>query len=654
MSEVPLKSRWLSLPIAAQILGLLLGGLVAAQIATLVLTVLLPPKPPEQHGLAEIAGALRGGPLGEGARPLVRATDTLPPSAQSPGWQASARSTADLAVLLHVPETDVRLLFYAPPPFAGSAPRLHAEAVTPGFDRSMLIRAAFDDQGGPPGPPGGGPGGFPGNAGPGGPSVFRPGDFPDRGQPSQSAPARRPAPTGDRGPASSPSMGPGSPTPGGRAPPNGAGPGARSAPGPGGPAGPRGGFTPRSPLDAAVFAPAIRNVVPQTAPEPVAEAPAPKTESPEVPPVARAAKPLSEATLQQSPSLAATSAAPATSLDNAARTLAPPKAQTLFGFKTTPQVEGEFVAALRLGPDQWITVRPKPESFPNSWQRRVLLWFLVAFAGVAPVGYLFARRLAAPLQDFARAAERLGRDPLAAVVATDGPAEVGRAARAFNLMQLRLRRYIDDRTGMIGAISHDLRTPLARMRFRLERAPPALKAAMSRDIAQMEEMISSVLIFMRDDATGGRRERVDLRSVLEVVVDDACAAGGEVELQIGEPLEAEVDLLAMQRVFENLVSNATKYGERARLSMRARDGELVVEVADTGPGLPDEELERVFKPFYRGPAALALAQSGIGLGLAVSRSTVRAHGGDLTLRRAAIGLVAEVRLPLAFAAGKAA
>jgi signal transduction histidine kinase len=333
--------------------------------------------------------------------------------------------------------------------------------------------------------------------------------------------------------------------------------------------------------------------------------------------------------------------------DAGGRPLAAPVVRNLFGLAPAPFIEGEFVAALRVGPDRWVTLRPKPEGFPNSWQRRVLMWFALSLAVVAPLGYLFARRLAAPLAGFAAAAERLGRDPSSPVMVSDGPAEVGRAARAFNAMQARLTRYINDRTAMIGAISHDLRTPLARMRFRLERASPALRREISQDIDQMEAMISSVLAFMRDNAEAGPRHRADLRSILECVVDDAEVTGADVRLEPGEAAEVEVDVLGLQRVFANLIDNAVKYGDSAQVRLRVEGDETVVEVHDCGPGLEPNDLERVFTPFYRGPAARTSSKQGVGLGLATSRSIVRAHGGDIRLQLPGEGLLVQVRLPVA-------
>lgn len=319
----------------------------------------------------------------------------------------------------------------------------------------------------------------------------------------------------------------------------------------------------------------------------------------------------------------------------------------LFGLAPAPFVQGDFVAAVRVAPGRWVTVQPEPEPFPNSWQRRVLLWFLVSFSIVGPIGYLFARRLAAPLEAFAGAAERLGRNPSGAVINLEGPAEIGRAATAFNLMGARLKRFIGDRTAMVGAISHDLRTPLARMRFRMERAPPEIREGMLNDIGQMEAMISSVLVFIRDASEPAVRERVDLRSILECVVDDAALIGGDAVLDPGEPITVDVDTLGVQRVLANLVDNALKYGERAHVRMFAEGDEVVAEIADAGPGLSEEELERVFLPFYRSGSARSQNKGGIGLGLAVSRSIARAHGGDVRLARQERGLKAQLRLPLA-------
>lgn len=311
-------------------------------------------------------------------------------------------------------------------------------------------------------------------------------------------------------------------------------------------------------------------------------------------------------------------------------------------------VFGGFTAALQQPSGQWVIVKPLPEPFPSTWQARVGLWFLACLAVLGPVGYIFARRLAAPIGAFAEAADRLGRDPNAAPLALSGPAEIGTAARAFNTMQTRVQRYIKDRTSMIAAISHDLRTPLARVRFKMEQADAPLRASVGSDLDEMEAMITAVLGFLRDAAETRTRSDVDLLSVLETVVDDAIDAGGRADLAESDPVVVQADDLALKRMFANLVENAIKYAGGATVGLRAEDGAAVVEIADDGPGLPEDELERVFEPFYRAEPSRNRETGGMGLGLAVARSIARAHGGEVSLRSGPTGgLIAVVRLPLA-------
>lgn len=306
---------------------------------------------------------------------------------------------------------------------------------------------------------------------------------------------------------------------------------------------------------------------------------------------------------------------------------------------------GEFTAALRQVDGSWVVVRSPTQPFPTPWQRRMAVWLLACLLLVAPIGFLLARRITAPLRDFARAAERLGRDPRAPLMAASGPAEVTAAAQAFNEMQTRLTRYVEDRTAMVGAISHDLRTPLARLRFKLETAPDALRGQVIPDLEQMEGMISAVMSFVRDASEVRDRQRLDLLSVLEVVADDAALLGGQVGIDTDQSMTVEADAVALKRLFANLVENAVKYGGEARIRLTREGEEAVTRIVDAGPGLSEAELLRVFEPFYRAEAARTL-EGGVGLGLAAARSIARAHGGDVTLANHGSGLTAIVRLPL--------
>ena len=307
---------------------------------------------------------------------------------------------------------------------------------------------------------------------------------------------------------------------------------------------------------------------------------------------------------------------------------------------------GRFEAGLREPSGQWILVNPKPDAFPNPWQMRVALWFLACLAVFGPAGYLFARRLVRPITAFAAAAEQLGRDPRGELVELGGPSEIGVAARAFNQMHSRLKRYVDDRVAMVGAISHDLRTPLARIRFKAEAAPEAVRESISADIEQMEAMLAAALSFVRDATEKPERARLDLLSVLECVVDDAASTGGDAVLTKCDTAVVEGDALALQRLFANLVENAIKYGGRAVVELVLSSDEALVIVSDDGPGLSPDEMEQAFEPFYRGERSRNRGTGGVGLGLAVARSIARGHGGEIELRSQGRGLVAEVRLPL--------
>lgn len=320
--------------------------------------------------------------------------------------------------------------------------------------------------------------------------------------------------------------------------------------------------------------------------------------------------------------------------------------QARLRFAQTWPIFGAFTAGLQRPDGHWVVVRPRPEPFPTSDQRRIGLWLFGCVLLVFPIAFVFARRITAPILRFAQAAEDLGRDPNAPPTEVDGPAEIARAASAFNLMQSRVRNLIEDRTAMFGAISHDLRTPLARIRFRVERDPVGSRAAILQDLHQMEEMLSQVLAFVRGASEPKERVPLELRSVVECVVDGVLSHE-PVQLEEGPPLYVRGDPLDLTRLFGNLVDNALKYGGRAAIRLSGQDGEARVEISDAGPGLTPDELEKVFAPFYRAAASRRVDGAGVGLGLSVARSIARAHGGDVTLRTSADeGLTAIVSLPL--------
>jgi len=270
---------------------------------------------------------------------------------------------------------------------------------------------------------------------------------------------------------------------------------------------------------------------------------------------------------------------------------------SFFALTSPPFIEGDFVAATRQPNGQWLAVAPRAEPFPNAWQKRVMLWFALSLAIISPFAWLFARRIVVPLKDFAQAAEQLGRDPSATILPLSGPAEIGRAANAFNQMRYRLRAFVDDRTAMVGAISHDLRTPLTRLRFRIEDVPDDQREGLLKEVSEMEAMISQVIAFIRDASTPGPRKRVDFADLIAGSVADAQLVGGNVTIECNVHIPVEVDPVGIRRLLGNLLENAIKYGESAKVRVSLADGEAVAELVDAGPGIPEDEFDRAVEPF---------------------------------------------------------
>ena len=310
-------------------------------------------------------------------------------------------------------------------------------------------------------------------------------------------------------------------------------------------------------------------------------------------------------------------------------------------------VSAPFVAAVQTSDGKWLTLRVAESGFVTDWQKRVMLWFSISAILLIPIVYLFARRLASPITAFARAAERLGRDPNAPLVALKGPAEVGVAATAFNEMQERLRRYVRDRTDMIGAVAHDLRTPLTRLRFRIESAPEPLKIKMAGDIDQMEAMIAATMAFVRDATDPVERRKLELVSLVESIADEMAETGLNVMSESTGTVVIEGDPVGLRRLVTNLMDNAIKFAGSARARVYEENGLAIVEVDDDGPGIAADDHDRLFEPFQRSEPSRSRETGGVGLGLAVVRSVARAHGGDASLtNRIGGGLRARAELPI--------
>ena len=316
-----------------------------------------------------------------------------------------------------------------------------------------------------------------------------------------------------------------------------------------------------------------------------------------------------------------------------------------------------IIVGLRLPDDQWLNVTAELEP-PRPWHSPT---FLMAFGlmTVVAAGLTLwtVRRLTAPVRTLAAAAEALGRDVNAPPLPEDGPLEVATAAAAFNTMAARIRRFVQDRTELLTAIGHDLRTPITRLKLRAEFIEDdEQRGKVLADLEELEAMVSATLVFGRDARTGEAVSALDISELLRTLLDEAGDARPEATEHLayeGPPhWTIRARPLSLKRALTNLVSNAVMYGGGARVrlvppvSLGAAGAMLTIEVEDDGPGIPPGELERVFEPFHRGEPSRNRETGGVGLGLPIARNILRAHGGDVALaNRPTGGAKATVTLP---------
>jgi len=313
-----------------------------------------------------------------------------------------------------------------------------------------------------------------------------------------------------------------------------------------------------------------------------------------------------------------------------------------------------FLVSLRLPSGEWLNLSIMLPP-PRPWHSET---FLIAFIAMTVAGGLLiwwaARRLTRPVRGLAAAAERLGRDVNAPPLPESGPSEVATAAHAFNTMAERIRRFVGDRTQMLAAIGHDLRTPITRLRLRAEfMDDDEQRRKMLADLDEMEAMVAATLAFARDDQATEPTVALDLAALCRTVLDEAADAHPELAEKISfegpERLVVQARPVPMKRAISNLVNNALGYGAAARVTLTApaAPGQpLRLLVEDEGPGIPPSELEAVFQPFRRLEASRNRETGGTGLGLPIARNIIRGHGGDVVLRnRPGGGLAAVVTLP---------
>jgi signal transduction histidine kinase len=275
----------------------------------------------------------------------------------------------------------------------------------------------------------------------------------------------------------------------------------------------------------------------------------------------------------------------------------------------------------------------------RSWPPRIapaLISTLVFLASVVALLSLWATRmLTAPLRQFADAAERFTVGGSDTPLSEQGPVEIRRAAKALNEMRARIRQMVEDRTRMLAAVSHDLRTPITRLRLRAEEIEPeALKLQVVRDLDAMRDMVHSALSFLRDEAKTNGHLKIDLPSLIQTLCDGFCDMGRDVGFVGPAHLQMTCDPDQLTRALANLIDNGLKFGTKVTVELKhPAGGPIVIEVEDDGPGIVEGEKERVMEPFYRGDASRGRdGPASFGLGLSIARSVAESHGGTLELR----------------------
>ena len=312
------------------------------------------------------------------------------------------------------------------------------------------------------------------------------------------------------------------------------------------------------------------------------------------------------------------------------------------GRRDTTQV----ALSIPLATGDWLNVRTQFRQPGVQVSARALVPLVLMGVAVILVVWWVARRVVGPVRALAEGADRLGRGADTAPLPATGPKELRETTRAFNRMQERLTQLIAERTRMLAALSHDLRSPLTAMRLRVELLDETEDSERLRAlIAEMQAMVEATLDFARNEAQAEPATDIDLAALLAELAEDA--GGDRVTLVPSPPVRITGRAPSLRRALRNLIDNAVAYGGTATISLTEDAGAAIITIADNGPGLPDDQLEAVFEPFARFEPSRSRETGGTGLGLAITRTIVQAHGGTVTLRnRPEGGLEAHVCLPV--------
>ncbi len=305
------------------------------------------------------------------------------------------------------------------------------------------------------------------------------------------------------------------------------------------------------------------------------------------------------------------------------------------------------VMSTRLRDNGWLNLETRLPPPGFGWKLPALTWLGLMALAISAVVILMVRRITRPMASLAAAAERAGRGEAIEPLPEVGPLDVRQTTSAFNRMHGRLQRFVQDRTRMLAAMSHDLRTPMTTLRLRAEFIDDEeIRSKILETLEEMQRMTEATLAFVREEAKAEATRQVDLAALVESVVADLSDLGRDVHVREAEKVTYACRPQGMKRALRNLIENALRYGGKAEVALCDRGEQLLIIIDDEGPGIPEGDIERMFQPFVRLDESRSDETGGIGLGLAIARSIIRGHGGGIELaNRAEGGLRATIVMP---------
>ncbi len=316
--------------------------------------------------------------------------------------------------------------------------------------------------------------------------------------------------------------------------------------------------------------------------------------------------------------------------------------------KRAPRETNFIAMSIQLPNQSWLNLAAEAPAIEPLAARQTIVFLIIASTLVLLVIIFMVRRITHPLRALSTASNRLGRGEDVEPLTEEGPDDVKRAISAFNRMNQRLKRFVEDRTTMIAAITHDLRTPITTLRLRVELLPDSNeKEKLLATINEMQHMAEATLTFARENTDKEPSRKVNMNALLDSTCEDLMEIGLDVSYTEGADIISICRPLNLRRGLRNLIENAVKYGQRARVSMTRDRQNITITIDDDGPGISKKDQERVFEPFVRLEHSRNKETGGIGLGMAIARNIIHAHGGEITLaNRKEGGLCITVILPV--------